>query len=296
MKQFSQPIHQRVHALVCLVIVLIAGFFCSQLHAESISAGGAEGHYYRSYAPNLAMEVGKVNRTYSGKATLQVTESEGSLDNLFRTANNEAQFGLTQADAYMYFRSTQPNETNQLVLLGNVPVEECVMMVVAEKSKIKEFDDLGKDNTVNIGAPGSGSQASWAYFKKLIPGLRDVKTSENSNILALGDIQTGAVDAMIFVTTKNRSSEVMEMVNAEDSGLKFVDVDDDRLNEKLPNGKPVYSNEKVQVEFGTTWPDKVQAQCMRLQIVANVNNDKKLNEAVVRAIIRSGPSVATIRE
>lgn len=62
MKQFSQPIQQRVHALVCLVIALIASFFCAQLHAESISAGGMEGHYYRSYAPNLALDGGNHSR------------------------------------------------------------------------------------------------------------------------------------------------------------------------------------------------------------------------------------------
>ena len=282
--------------LAIIALVILAAITTGKVHAESIGSGFPEGHYYKSYAPNLAVEVGKSDRTFSGKNMLQVVATDGSLDNLDKTSSGEVQVSLTQPDAYMFFRSTEPNKANQIVLLGNVPVEECVLMVTSENSKIKEFDDLTKDHTVNIGVPGSGSQASWAYFKKLIPTLKDVRTNENSNVLALGDLQTGAADAMIFVTTKDRTSEVLEMVNAEDSGLRFVDLEDSNLNEKLPSGKPVYTAEKVNVEPGSNWPDKVMGQCMRLQVVANTNNSRKLNEAVVRAIIRAGSSVAAIRE
>ena len=279
-----------------LALVALAAIGTGKVHAETIGSGTEQGHYYKSYAPNLAVEVGKSDRTFSGKNMLQVVATDGSLDNLDKTSSGEVQVSLTQPDAFMFFRSTEPNKANQIVLLGNVPVEECVLMVTSENSKIKEFDDLTKDHTVNIGVPGSGSQASWAYFKKLIPALKDIRTNENSNVLALGDLQTGAADAMIFVTTKDRTSEVLEMVNAEDSGLRFVDLEDSNLNEKLPSGKPVYTAEKVSVEPGSSWPDKVMGQCMRLQVVANTNNSRKLNEAVVRAIIRAGSSVATIRE
>ena len=279
-----------------LALVALAAIGTGKVHAETIGSGTEQGHYYKSYAPNLAVEVGKSDRTFSGKNMLQVVATDGSLDNLDKTSSGEVQVSLTQPDAFMFFRSTEPNKANQIVLLGNVPVEECVLMVTSENSKIKEFDDLTKDHTVNIGVPGSGSQASWAYFKKLIPALKDVRTNENSNVLALGDLQTGAADAIIFVTTKDRTSEVLEMVNAEDSGLRFVDLEDSNLNEKLPSGKPVYTAEKVNVEPGSNWPDKVMGQCMRLQVVANTNNSRKLNEAVVRAIIRAGSSVATIRE
>lgn len=282
--------------LAIIALVILAAITTGKVHAESIGSGFPEGHYYKSYAPNLAVEVGKSDRTFSGKNMLQVVATDGSLDNLDKTSSGEVQVSLTQPDAYMFFRSTEPNKANQIVLLGNVPVEECVLMVTSENSKIKEFDDLTKDHTVNIGVPGSGSQASWAYFKKLIPALKDIRTNENSNVLALGDLQTGAADAMIFVTTKDRTSEVLEMVNAEDSGLRFVDLEDSNLNEKLPSGKPVYTAEKVNVEPGSNWPDKVMGQCMRLQVVANTNNSRKLNEAVVRAIIRAGSSVAAIRE
>lgn len=279
-----------------LALVALAAIGTGKVHAETIGSGTEQGHYYKSYAPNLAVEVGKSDRTFSGKNMLQVVATDGSLDNLDKTSSGEVQVSLTQPDAFMFFRSTEPNKANQIVLLGNVPVEECVLMVASENSKIKEFDDLTKDHTVNIGVPGSGSQASWAYFKKLIPALKDIRTNENSNVLALGDLQTGAADAMIFVTTKDRTSEVLEMVNAEDSGLRFVDLEDSNLNEKLPSGKPVYTAEKVNVEPGSNWPDKVMGQCMRLQVVANTNNSRKLNEAVVRAIIRAGSSVAAIRE
>ena len=282
--------------LAIIALVILAAITTGKVRAESIGSGFPEGHYYKSYAPNLAVEVGKSDRTFSGKNMLQVVATDGSLDNLDKTSSGEVQVSLTQPDAFMFFRSTEPNKANQIVLLGNVPVEECVLMVTSENSKIKEFDDLTKDHTVNIGVPGSGSQASWAYFKKLIPALKDIRTNENSNVLALGDLQTGAADAMIFVTTKDRTSEVLEMVNAEDSGLRFVDLEDSNLNEKLPSGKPVYTAEKVNVEPGSNWPDKVMGQCMRLQVVANTNNSRKLNEAVVRAIIRAGSSVAAIRE
>ena len=279
-----------------LALVALAAIGTGKVHAETIGSGTEQGHYYKSYAPNLAVEVGKSDRSFSGKNILQVVATDGSLDNLDKTSSGEVQVSLTQPDAFMFLRSTEPNKANQIVLLGNVPVEECVLMVTSENSKIKEFDDLTKDHTVNIGVPGSGSQASWAYFKKLIPALKDIRTNENSNVLALGDLQTGAADAMIFVTTKDRTSEVLEMVNAEDSGLRFVDLEDSNLNEKLPSGKPVYTAEKVNVEPGSNWPDKVMGQCMRLQVVANTNNSRKLNEAVVRAIIRAGSSVAAIRE
>lgn len=279
-----------------LALVALAAIGTGKVHAETIGSGSTEGHYYRSYAPNLAAEVAKVDRTFSGKGMLQVIPTEGSLDNLYKIASGEIQVAPVQPDAYMYIRSTEPNVANQIVLLGNVPVRECVMMVVSKESKIDSFKDLKKDHVLNIGPAGAGSQASWTYFKKLIPALKDIQTAENSNPLALGDVQTGVVDAMIFVTTKDQASETMDMVNAEESGLKFVDVRDDRLNEKLPTGKPVYTEEEVSIEPGETWPDTVYGQCMTLQFVANANNPRKLNEAVVRSIIRSGSSVAKIRQ
>lgn len=263
--------------------------------APTISTGPEVKNYYRSYGPNLAKAM-SASKHFKGENMPKVVASQGSLDNLAAVGAHSADLGLTQPDAYSYWRKQDPNLANHVAILGQLPVHECVFVVVKDDGKISSLESLKDSSTakINIGPDGAGSQASWAYISKKL-GLTKVATESQPDILALGAVQTGGIDAMIFVSAKDVVNEAMEIVNADDSGLKFLPIDDDSLSEKLPNGKQVYAIESAKVR-DSVFGSKVKVPCQDLLVIGNTENAPQVNEEAARAILRNGASIAQINE
>ena len=168
-------------------------------------------------------------------------------------------------------------------------------MVVKKDAGIDGLDDLKEGDRVGVGKENSGTYASWNFIAKLVKGLDKVEQETGDPILLLGAVQTGGSKALITSGFKDRVTEIQEMVNAEDSGLEFVSLDQSNLKESLPNGKPVYVLEKSIVNTAG-WDTVVKVPCFKPLVVGNVNNPDGVNATAGRAIFRNGVNIVQLRD
>ena len=79
----------------------------------------------------------------------------------------------------------------------------------------------------------------------------------------------------------------------EGSDLKFIDLDSDKFESKLPNGKPVYEVMSVKVN-DNFMRNSVNVPCMKPLVIVSRKNDPKLNTAVARAVLKNSAAIVKI--
>ena len=267
--------------------------------SPTISTGNSEKNYFRSFGPNLAAAMYRAGDFNKKFLMPTVIPSTGSIDNFNNVANGVADLGLGQADAFMQWRSENPNESNKVRIVGVIPnVKECVFAVVSTTAPnpIKNLTDLKKGTSLNVGEMGSGSVASWKYIHRFLPDVAPSLINYETDTSALGAVQSNTTDAMIFVSAVDRVGEIRNMVYGNsDSGVKFINIDDDRLSEKLPNGKRVYEFQEVDLESGLMGDD-VTVPCTTLLVIGAATGKNAINDAATRAIFNEGDAISEIRE
>ena len=261
-------------------VVCLFGLALSALAADVIITTGQQGMTYNAvYGANLQSAL-----TEFGYRT-QVVTSKGSLDNLSKVASGEAQLGLTQGDAYQYWRSKNINAAQSVEIIGELP-NECVFIAVKEGGKVKDEDDLKAGVKIAVGEPTSGSFASWSYLQSLQADYAKVDTSAKGGLRTLAKVQTGEFDAFLWVAAMDKTNKFLEAVNQKDSGIKLIDVNDWNLNDKLPNGKSVYEFQDAVVASG--WTDtKVNVPCTKTLVVANVDTGDEFLETVSSIMLKN---------
>ena len=153
--------------------------------------------------------------------------------------------------------------------------------MVQKGGKVTGEKDLrrAKDATIAIGEEGSGSAITWQYMTRLVPDYKNAKIVFQGGTRALNQIGTpGGPDASLFVTAPgNLNNPLIQAVNANKS-LKFVDIDKGGLDDKLPDGKPVYEFDKVAVCSG--WGCNVETICTASYLFAGPTATDKTIQAV----------------
>jgi TRAP-type uncharacterized transport system substrate-binding protein len=237
----------------------------------AITGGTAGGTYETVYGANLAQVL-----KAKGHA-VRLLESKGSMNNLERLEKGEAQFGFAQLDAYGQYLKTGGKPLEIVAALG----QECGYLVVKKEGKVTSEKDLrrAKDATIAIGEEGSGSAITWQYMTRLVPDYKNAKIIFQGGTRALNQIGTpGGPDAYLFVTAPgNQNNSLIQAVNANKS-LKFVDLDKSWLDDKLPDGKPVYEFDKISVCSG--WGCNVETICTASYLFAGPTATDKTIQAV----------------
>lgn len=260
--------------------------FASMSLALSVQAAdvtittGQQGLTYNAvYGANLQGALAE----FGNKVT--VVTSKGSLDNLDKVAAGTAQIGFTQADAYQFWRGKHANEAQNVDIVGELS-DECVFVAVKDGGKINGEDDLKAGVKIAVGEPSSGSYASWSYLQSLESDYAKVETFAKGGLRSLAKVQTGEYDAFLWVSARDKSNKFLESVNQKGSGIKLIDMNDWNMNDKLPNGKAVYSMEKATVESG--WlADSVKVPCTKTLVVANVDAGDDLLESVSSIMLKN---------
>lgn len=255
---------------VLLASILIAPFSAWAANDIVISSG-VNGGMYQEYANNVA----KVLKS-KGHPNVTVINSLGSGENLKRLSTNEANIAFATLDAYSMYLKKGGSE---LTILSTLK-DECGYLVAKKGSSISSEDDFqhpGKK--IAIGEEGSGSAVMWSYMATLEPGYKNSTIVFSGGTMILNSLNLpNGPDALLFVTTKdNKTHKLIQAVNAKGSELRFLDIDDRNLSDKLPNGNPVYTFETSQVcdkFFGCT----VKTICTKGAIFVQQNN-KELNSA-----------------
>lgn len=253
-----------------VVMVVFMWIMYQQAYAADvvITTGGETGNYF------------KVGNKLAGmiKGTT-VQTSKGSVDNIEKIVAGTAQIGMTQMDALAWYLSKNPAAASKIEVIGPL-YEECIFVAVSTDGKVKNEDDLQSDKaTVAVGEEGSGSAVSWDYMRILEPGYAKAKVSFDGGLRTLGKLTVasgqGDANAVMFVQKPDPENKLISTV-AGNKKLKFIDVDDSDLNDKLPlTGKPVYTFKTVAVDksFLAT---KVTVPCVDAAIIASKTTDGKL--------------------
>lgn len=267
-----------------IVAMAAAAVFSTSTLAEEtyrLTTGAVGGTYYGVIGVNLR------NILREKGINFDVMESKGSVENLERLSSSEADVGLTQGDAAAAFFQTNP--AADVEILGSLG-QECVFLVTHKDSGIEEIQDLDQpDQKVAVGAQGSGSAQTWDYMRTLNSDYAEPQVFYQGGVRALGQVQTGQLDAFLWVTSpENRDHNLLNAVLVDNSPFRFVEIDDDKLSSTLPNGTQVYTSHEVVGRTNTGWfggDEDVDTVCTDLMVVADYNLDTRVQEEVATAVL-----------
>jgi hypothetical protein len=238
----------------------------------TITGGISGGTYQTVYGANLSQVLKAKGHD------VKLLESKGSMENLQRLGNGEAQLGFAQLDAYAQYLKAGGKPLEIVASLG----KECGYLVVKKNGKVTSEKDLrrAKDATIAIGEEGSGSAIMWQYMTTLVPEYKNAKILYQGGTRAINQIDTpGGPDAYLFVTAPgNLEHKLIQAVGA-NKNLKFVDVDKGGLDAKLPNGKPIYEFDKVAV-CSSTFGCSIETVCTASYLFAGPSATDKVIQAV----------------
>jgi TRAP-type uncharacterized transport system substrate-binding protein len=285
-----------------LAMATIAVMTSSVAMAEGprIAGGKAEGVYIR-YASNIASAL-RDDDAYTKANAPVVMETKGSVENLELLNSGKADIALVQADAFMKFVNENADALNNIDMVGQLPREECLFLVMRKDGDITSAKDLEKSSTrIAIGASGTGQNASWHYVTTLHPAYDKAAKTERDGEALLGKVIQGGkygLDAYFFTGPANVTNMVTDNVNLPGSKLKFVDFSNSDLKGSLPNGEPVYNIRDVQVmyEQNTSLMNsgKVEVPCTTTLVVTSTNIDSKLADKIAKLANRNVARIADI--
>lgn len=248
----------------------------------TITTGREGGSYFGVQGPKIVKFIKGVGLNGTFEA------STGSLDNLNKVAAGTSQVGISQADAIMFFKKTSPQAGTKIEIGGTLG-RECVFVVAKKGGKVSNDSDLqGKGVTIAVGAQGDGSRATWDYMGILEEKFKNATPNEAGGSSGLAQVVSGQADAFLFVANPDPkvlyTNELFTLAR-DNKILQFVPVTDWDLNNKLPNGDPVYTFEKVVTKPGL-FGDTVNTICMSAYTVYNNDLNAATKEKLSRAFLR----------
>lgn len=268
-----------------LIVIGIAAALMATTAASqdlSISTGREGGSYFGVQGPKIVkfMKGAGLNAAF--------VASTGSLDNLDKVAKGEAQVGISQADAIMFFKKTNPQAGTKIEIGGTLG-RECVFVVAKKGGKVNTDSDLQvKGVTIAAGAQGDGSRATWDYMGILEEKFKNATPNDAGGASGLAQVVSGQTNAFLFVTNPDPkvlyTNELFTLAR-DNKTLQFVPVTDWDLNDKLPNGDAVYNFETVTIKPGL-FSDTVKTICMNTYTIYNGDLNAATKEKLARAFLR----------
>jgi TRAP-type uncharacterized transport system substrate-binding protein len=262
--------------------------------------------------PTLVISTGKSGGGYNAvgerlktvmaeqEIPVQVLTSVGSTENLNRLNDpaSPVNLALTQADALKYYLGEHPEFVNKLFILGDVGME-CVFIVTGKDSGIDSDTDLEqkKGNLLALQDPNSGSAVTYLYMNQLQPKFKNTPAAFVDTLEALLQIKNGnkqsKVNAVMFVQRPTAGSPEMQVVLDDPRNFHFIAVTDSRLDDKLPDGKPVYTFEKVTVqEKKWGFDTKVNTICTQGLLIGSKDKlNAELRSRLAKVMLLSGSRV-----
>lgn len=244
------------------VISLVASVVCASAGDIIVSSGPAEKSFIKM-GDNLVAAVGTPN--------IKNLSTNGSIENIENLILNKANVGFVFADTYK-LKLAQDPRAEKLKVLG-VLNKGCLYTVVKDGGKIKDDGDLETTGvTVDPGLKGAGATTTWEYlgtfdkdFKK--PTIMNVGGGDPASLNAL---MFGTVDAVLSMQTPSTNNTLVKDVLAEKS-LKFLPITDGDFTDKLADGRPIYTKEKIMIAQGKGWSSdtKLETICTDVLVLAN---------------------------
>ena len=247
-----------------IIIGLMAAFAMASALSFSSSSKNDKPRYITIDGKQYQYVIGTASKTGSYYAAgyklskvlpdAVAAETDGSLQNLDLLNAGHINVAIVQGDAYALWCSTHRAKCiNDFAVIETNHKEYIQIMSYPKKSGIEDDGDLQKKGVkIDVGPLNSGASASWDNMCSLEPNFKKATkvTDDAIDETTIYKVKQGKVDAIMRTATWDPSNQVVQ--KALKSGLRFVDVTDWDLNDKIQiNGedKSIYSFDKVKVKY-----------------------------------------------
>ena len=202
-------------------------------------------------------------------------ETDGSIQNMDLLNQGQINVAFVQGDAYaLWCNSHRATCENDLAVVETGHQEVIQIMSNPKKSGIEDDGDLQRKGvTIDVGPLNSGGSASWDNMVLLEPNFKKAKkiTDDAMDDTVIFKVKENKVNALIRTATWDPSNQFVQ--KALRSGLKFIDITDWDLNDKiLINGekKSIYKFIKVNIKYpGDFLSTKIKTIATQTYIVVN---------------------------
>ncbi len=243
-----------------LAVVAILGLSAANAGDIIVSSGPADKSFIKM-GNNLVSAVGTPN--------IKNIQSNGSNENIENLILGKANVGFVFADSYK-LKLAQDPRAEKLKVVG-VLNKGCLYTVVKDGGKIDDDGDLETAGVkVDPGIKGAGATTTWDYLGNFD---KDFKKPEIVNIgggdpASLNALLFGTVDAVLSMQTPSTENTLVKDVLA-DKQLKFLPITDGDFTDKLADGRPIYTKEKITISKGKWSDDKLETICTDVLVLAN---------------------------
>lgn len=270
---------KKLGRVLSLAVVAVLGLSVAQAEVN-ISSGPLEKSFTRM-ADNL---VGKIGKDATGVSKAKNLNSVGSMENIDNLISGKAQIGFAFADTYKLKLGQDPRAA-KLKILG-VLNKGCLYTVVKKGGKISDDGDLEKTGvTIDIGPDGAGANTTWKYLGNFDNDFKKPNVVElgGGDPASLNSLEYGNIDATLSMQSPSANNQLVLDVMS-NKNLKFLPITDGDFTDKLPDGKPIYTKEKILLKEGKFSDDTLETICTDVLVLGGEtlnDSDYKLVSALI---------------
>ena len=190
---------------IFITLTPLLAFFSTKLKTWRFAAGFNGGTYFE-----IAKSIDD-----TGLAKVKTLETTGTLENIAKVANQEADLGLAQLDII----SNSILITNDLKLKAKValPIYREEVHILVKDPKIKSITDL-KGRSISIGKKNSGTAVSAEIILIALRLRKSMKIKNYSAAFALDLLKKNQVDAVMIVA----GAPIQALVNNNSGGIRLL--------------------------------------------------------------------------
>jgi hypothetical protein len=239
-----------VIALLFSAIVLQVADAPLAREPDTVMSTGREGGNYYYIGKRL-----KSTMQLEHDSWVEILTSRGSLENLRRLDDPSSPVGLTltQADALNRYLQDHPEFADEFIVLGDAG-KECVFVVARQVGDLATAANLkaATGGEISVDDKESGASVTFDYMSELAPGFRaltpvPVDVMEALLQLKVAGEHTKLRAALIVQRPKARSAPIKTVFENPDTYRLLPITEADVGNARLPDGRGVYSFERVTV-------------------------------------------------
>lgn len=275
-----------------LLSLALFGILSLGASAETVISSGPLEKTFTKMADNL---VGLIGKDAKGEAKAINLNSNGSVENIDNLISGKAQIGFAFADSYK-LKITQDPRAAKLKVLG-VLNKGCLYAAVKIGGKISDDGDLEKTGvTVDIGPKGAGANTTWEYLGSFDKDFKKPNTIElgGGDPASLNALEYGNIDATLSMQSPSVNNVFVQDVLA-NKNLKFLPITDGDFTDKLPDGKPIYTKEKILISEKGFFNTNLETICTDVLVLGGENLTIEDYKLVSTLIYRNKNSIIGLK-
>lgn len=259
------------------IVLLMLALFVTSLMAQDVIISSGEPS--KSYSKMADVVIKKINRP-----DFKNLNSKGSLENIDNLISGKANVGFAFADSYMYKKASDPR-AEKLRIVGTVG-KGCLYVAVKKDGKIDDDGDLETSGiVVDPGKVGAGANTTWQYLGKLDEDFKKPTVKNIGGDMGLNALLSNQTDAMLQMQAPStQNALVLDVLSNKD--LTFIPMTDGNFTDKLPNGKQVYTKEKILLKDGFM-AKKLDTICTETLVLVNDDISEENLDLLAGIILRN---------